>query len=52
MCVRIILCAYVNALQHAGNLEVKASTFKELQTILRCAGEKKLKEVQLCLEGA
>ena len=31
--------------------EVRAFTFKELTQVLKCAGDKKLKEVQLCLEG-
>ena len=26
-------------------------TFRELFSFLKCAGEKKLKEVQLCIEG-
>ena len=32
-------------------MEIQASTFKELYSVVHCAGEKKLKEVQLCLEG-
>ena len=31
--------------------EVRAFTFKALTQVLKCAGDKKLKEVQLCLEG-
>jgi hypothetical protein len=32
-------------------VEVKAMTFRELFSFLKCAGEKKLKEVQLCIEA-
>ena len=32
--------------------EVRAFTFKALTQVLKCAGDKKLKEVQLCLEGS
>ena len=32
-------------------VEVKALNFKQLHRVLECAGEKKLKEIQLCLEG-
>ena len=30
---------------------MRAFTFKALTQVLKCAGDKKLKEVQLCLEG-
>ena len=30
---------------------MRAFTFKILTQVLKCAGDKKLKEVQLCLEG-
>lgn len=38
-------------LQVGGGLEVRALTFKQLQKIVGCAGDKKLTEVRLCLEG-
>lgn len=38
-------------MQVADGIEVRALNFKELQKVLSCAGDKRLKEIQLCLEG-
>ena len=32
-------------------LEIRALNFQQLHKVLSCAGDKKLKEAQLCLEG-
>ena len=37
--------------QEAGRLEIRALNFKQLNQVLKTAADKKLKEVQLCLEG-
>ncbi len=38
-------------IRNEGGVEIKALNFKQLHRVLECAGEKKLKEIQLCLEG-
>ena len=38
-------------MQIGESYEVRAFTFIALTQVLKCAGDKKLKEVQLCLEG-
>ena len=37
--------------QAGEGVSVRALNFKQLQTLLSCAGDKKLNEVRLCLEG-
>ena len=41
----------ISSNQIGESCEVRAFTFKALTQVVKCAGEKKLKEVQLCLEG-
>ena len=41
----------ISCYQIGESCEVRAFTFKALTQVVKCAGEKKLKEVQLCLEG-
>ena len=38
--------------QSSDGTEVRALNFKQLQTVLNCAGDRKLKEARLCLEGS
>ena len=54
--VLMLTCYYVlslyNVIMQIGeSYEVRVFTFKALTQVLKCAGDKKLKEVQLCLEG-
>lgn len=37
--------------ESAGRVEIRALNFKQLNQVLKIATDKKLKEVQLCLEG-
>lgn len=46
-----VLSNVVTSLQIGGGLEVRTLTFKQLQKVVGCAGDKKLTEVRLCLEG-
>lgn len=41
----------LTSVQVGDGLEIRALNFKQLHKVLSCAGDKKLKEVQLCLEG-
>lgn len=42
---------HLTYVQVGDGLEIRALNFKQLHKVLSCAGDKKLKEVQLCLEG-
>ena len=42
---------FITIMQSAGGLEIRAFNFNQLRMVLNCAGAKKLKELQLCLEG-
>lgn len=38
--------------ESSGNYAIKVWSFQQMNNVLKAAGEKKIKEVQMCLEGA
>ena len=62
VCVCVCVCMYVHVhvracvtevllLQVGGSSEIRAWSFRQLGQVLKCAGDRKLQEVQVCLEG-